>query len=144
MDIQTLREEIDHAKELIKIHIKTLRVLEKQAAKFSIHVPSYIQVEMDDINKDIQKTNKIIKIKELIIASQNNINMCKSSIDSFTLLINKSTEYIASNDLEDIELETYKTMMKSLIDQRDSIIEIMDRRSSSMRLWIQELSKLES
>jgi hypothetical protein len=42
-------EELDHNLELIKLYRRSLRVLELQAAKFGSFIPTYIQLQIDEI-----------------------------------------------------------------------------------------------
>src|SRR6266487_4792495 len=60
MDADELKEEIAHCQALIKDYTKRLRVLERQAAKFGIHVPPQIQVEIDELAEKIQKLTKTV------------------------------------------------------------------------------------
>ena len=70
MDTDELREEIQHQRELQKQYRKRLRVLEQQVAKFGIHVPAYIQIEIDEINEMNQDCEqKIQGHKDIITAS---------------------------------------------------------------------------
>ncbi len=48
-----LEEDIAHNWQLIREHKRVLRVLELRAAKFGLHVPPYVQIEIDEIKNTI-------------------------------------------------------------------------------------------
>lgn len=59
-----IKEEIEHKRTLIKDYTRRLRVLERQVAKFGLHTPSYIQVEIEEINENIQILISEIEIRQ--------------------------------------------------------------------------------
>jgi hypothetical protein len=61
MDADEIKEEIAHQRALREEHRKLLRVLERQAAKFGIHVPPYIQIEIDALIEQIQHCEQKIE-----------------------------------------------------------------------------------
>lgn len=63
MSINELQEDIDHNKELISSYKKSLRILELKAAKFGLHIPLYVQIEIDSTNERISASEE--KIKQL-------------------------------------------------------------------------------
>lgn len=47
-------DDLQHKQDLIQEYKKHLRALEKQAARYGIHVPSYIEVEIEEIKQKIR------------------------------------------------------------------------------------------
>ncbi len=47
-----------HLEVLRQIHLKQLRALEEQAAKFGLHVPSYITAEIEDRQREVADTER--------------------------------------------------------------------------------------
>ncbi len=73
MDADEIREEIAHNKALIKEYKKSLRVLELQAAKFGLHVPPYIQIEIDEIRERVQSFEQSVLKYDTSQSVQNDI-----------------------------------------------------------------------
>ena len=48
-------DEVEHLRELLKIHKKRLNVLEEQAAKYGINCPPEIKIEIEDIQEQIAR-----------------------------------------------------------------------------------------
>jgi hypothetical protein len=53
MDTDALRTEIAHKRTLIEIHTKRRRMLEQQAARFGLHIPPHVQIELDESTSTI-------------------------------------------------------------------------------------------
>jgi hypothetical protein len=60
---EELKEEIAHYKEIIKTKTRHYKALERQSAKFDIHVPTHIILSMEDIQEEIRVADE--KIKEI-------------------------------------------------------------------------------
>jgi len=91
MDDDEIKEEIAHNRVLIKEYNKHLKVLELQAAKFGLHIPSYIQVEIDELNKNIQECKRLIHDHERQLLSTDVISVETNNI------INETIESVDTN-----------------------------------------------
>ncbi len=58
---EELKEEITHYKEIIKTKNRHFKALERQSAKFDIHVPTHIILSMEDIQEEIRVADERIK-----------------------------------------------------------------------------------
>jgi hypothetical protein len=114
-------DDLNHNLELIAIHKRSLRVLELQAAKFGIHIPPYIQIEIEEIRATISslenKVNELtLNIEQLrIIDSRqedlaNKIHELSREIELsyVTKLIQQKKDELGRLQLERTELENWK------------------------------------
>lgn len=86
MDADELKEEIAHQRTLQKEYRKRLRVLEQQAAKFGVHAPPHIQVEIDDITEKMQeKEHEIAKLRALL--EKANTDLVQAQLSRLAIII---------------------------------------------------------
>src|SRR3954471_14380359 len=86
--LQRLKEDIDHKFQLLDTHTKHLRVLETQAAKFGLHLPPYIQIELDDIRATIQQlTHEIATEQEQLKQDGTRIFVTRISLATLLTIV---------------------------------------------------------
>jgi hypothetical protein len=59
-DIEDLKAAINHQKNLIREYTKSLQALEIKAARFGIHIPSHMEIEISDIQALLSQCNQRI------------------------------------------------------------------------------------
>jgi hypothetical protein len=143
MDPQALREEVEHLKELIKVHTKTLRALELQAAKFGIYVPPFIQIEIDEIKLVIHKYNNIVDTKEHLSFLLFQVDILEIRIKRIDLEIDKLERSINSNNISEESSETEKQKLSKWNIQRRDELAFKEEKESDIELLLWHLSEIE-
>jgi hypothetical protein len=64
MDDDITRDEIDHKRSLIETHTKRRRALEEQVARFGLHAPPHIKLDLDDVKSAIAALEREIAALE--------------------------------------------------------------------------------
>jgi hypothetical protein len=116
-----LKEEIAHHKEIVKTKNRHYKVLEKQSAKFDIHVPTHIILNMDDLKEEIRVADeRITDIKQSMISARfTYINIGMSS----EALVASRLETIRSQAAESRQEREVCLILKVKLDKHLAAVE---------------------
>ena len=125
-DEKSLREEVQHLREIIKTKSRHYKALEKQSAKFDMHVPPYMIIGMEDLEEEIRvATLKIQEIKHNMVSVRLKYVIKKKSIDKYlvsTSREHKTRDYLAREEHRKISELTEKINENTALSESLEII----------------------